>query len=157
MSTSQHTTKSGEPDMRFKENQEGEPYQMDNLRGQGRGADQGGSNQSQGGSNQNQGGSNQGGSYSSNNQGESNLGGEHLTKEGKPDMRFKENQEGEPYQVEAGQKGGSTTQGQGGQGESGYQGGRGQSGSNEGQSEHLTKEGEPDMRFKENKEAYGQS
>ena len=139
MSTTQHTTQSGEPDKRFKENQEGEPYQMDNLRGQGRGSDQGGNNQNQGG-------------YSSNNQGESNLGGEHLTKEGKPDMRFKENQEGEPYQVEAGQKGGSTTQGG-----SNYQGERGQSGSNDGPSEHLTKEGEPDMRFKENKVAYGQS
>ena len=145
MSTSQHTTQSGEPDMRFKENQEGEPYQKE--------AGQKGGSVSQGqggqGSQGSQGGSKSGGQGGS--QGQSNLGGEHLTKEGQPDMRFKENQEGEPYQVEAGQKGGSVTQGES-QGGSNIQSGRGQS-----QSEHLTKEGEPDMRFKENKESIGQS
>jgi len=134
MSTSQHTTQSGEPDKRFAENQEGEPYQKHTRQGgQGGHSGQGGSDSTSG------------------TQGQSNLGGEHMTKEGKPDMRFKENQEGEPYQKEAGQKGGQAR----GSDSDNY-GSRGQ-GNQGGTSEHLTKEGEPDMRFKENKEAYGQS
>jgi len=98
----EHMTKEGKPDMRFKDNQEGEPYQKEagQKGGQAR-SDQ--SQGSQGGSRSDgQGGSNE----STGTQGQSNLGSEHTTKEGKPDMRFKENQEGEPYQREAGQKGG---------------------------------------------------
>ncbi len=140
MSTSQHTTQSGEPDRRFAENQEGESYQKNTRQGGNQGSNQGGN---QGYSNDN---------ISGGTQGQSNLGGEHLTKEGKPDMRFAENQEGEPYQKEAGQKGGQVRQGS----DNDNYGSRGGQ-DNQGGSEHLTKEGEPDMRFKENKEAYGQS
>jgi len=142
----QHMTKEGQPDMRFKENQQGEPYQMENLRGQGRGSNQGGS---QGGSKSGRGGMEE---ESTGTQGQSNLGGQHITKEGQPDMRFKENQEGEPYQKEAGQKGGQARSGQGGS-----QGGMAEESSGtRGQSnlggEHTTKEGNPDMRFKENQQ-----
>lgn len=128
MSTSQHTTKEGNPDMRFKENQQGESSQKG---GQSK------SNENISGSQGSQGGS---------------QGGSHMTKEGNPDMRFKENQEGEPYQKEAGQKGGQARSDESG---SRSQGGQ-QSQSGRG-SEHLTKEGEPDMRFKENKEVTGES
>merc|ERR1739841_373344 len=107
----EHMTKEGKPDMRFKDNQEGEPYQKE----AGQKGGQARSEQSQGGQGGSQGGSDQ----STGTQGQSNLGGEHMTKEGKPDMRFKENQEGEPYQREAGQKGGQVRQGEGQQGVSG--------------------------------------
>lgn len=71
---------------------------------------------------------------------------QHMTKEGEPDMRFKENKEAAGGSTEAQQRGGQI----GGQATKGGQGG-GQ------QSEHMTKEGEPDMRFKENKESQGDS
>ena len=137
----------GGADMRLKENQEGEPYQKEAGR-------KGGQSQGGQGHSDNYSGSNNNES-TGNNQGQSNLGGEHLTKSGEPDMRFKENQEGEPYQKEAGHKGGSVHQGEGDSGNYDDSGSRNRG--NEGQTEHLTQSGEPDMRFKENKEAYGQS
>lgn len=101
----ENLTKEGKPDMRFKDNQEGEPYQQE----AGQKGGQSRSNQGQGGMNE----------ESTGTQGQSNQGGQHMTKEGNPDMRFKENQEGEPYQREAGQKGGQVRQGEDQQGISG--------------------------------------
>jgi len=65
-------------------------------------------------------------------------------------MRKKENQEGEPYQME-------NLRGQAQSGSDNYDRNQNRGQDSQSPSEHLTKEGEPDMRFKENKEAYGQS
>ena len=118
MSTTEHLTQSGEPDMRFKENKEA--YGDDNN------------------------------TYDNNQDSYNRSTSGSQKKDDGPDMRKKENQDGEPYQKEAGQKGGQV-RGR----DNDYSGSRGQN--NQGPSEHLTKDGEPDMRYKENKEAYGQS
>jgi len=142
MSTTEHLTQSGEPDMRFKENKEA--YGDDNNT-----------------SNNNYDNNNNNNNYDNNqrrNQGSHNQSGDQnyaapQKRDGGPDMRFKENQDGEPYQMDnlRGQGRGADQDGSDNY-DRNYDNNQ-----NDGPSEHLTKEGEPDMRFKENKEAYGQS
>jgi len=156
MSNTEHLTQSGEPDMRFKENKEA--YGDDN-------------NTSNQGSNNNNNNYDNNNNNNNNNRSGNQSTGQNYSgtekRDGGPDMRFKENQEGEPYQMDnlRGQgRGANDDSGSGNNQDRGnYQDrgnsnqGRGESNQNDGPSEHLTQTGEPDMRFKENKEAYGQT